>query len=569
MSDLVFHGGFKGAVFGSQQFTMRNLAFYNAVTAISQLYDWGWTYESITIWNCSVGLDMTNGGPTAPAVGSATFIDSYIAHTPIGIKTAYNANSQPATAGSLIIVNTFVKDVAIVVQGAGDVTALAGTAAGSTESKFIAAWGEGHKYVPDGPTTFQGPIDFPHRPFSLLDNGRYYERSKPQYESSPTSRFVSVRSGGAKGDGVADDTAALQKILVDAKNAGQIVFFDAGTYRITTTLRIPAESRIVGESYPVIMSSGAYWSDMANPQPVVSVGAPGESGTVEWSDMVVATQGAQPGAWLIEWNLASSGTPSGMWDVHTRIGGFTGSKLQVADCPVTPTVSITAATVNNQCIGAFGSMRVTASASGLYMENCWLWSADHDLDDAGSTQITVYAGRGLLIESKAGSIWLVGTAVEHHTLYQYQLVGTQNVFMGQIQTESAYFQPNPPATVPFPAVPALSDPDFVASCKDVVGNCAVGWGLRIVESKNVLVYGAGLYSFFDNYSTACSAVGNGATCQTRIFDLQVSRGRPENVVVYNLNTVGATSMVEFNGKSLAKYSDNLNNFPSSIALFMV
>jgi hypothetical protein len=31
----------------------------------------------------------------------------------------------------------------------------------------------------------------------------------------------------------------------------------------------------------------------------------------------------------------------------------------------------------------------------------------------------------------------VGTAVEHHTLYQYQFASTKDIFMGQIQTETA------------------------------------------------------------------------------------------------------------------------------------
>lgn len=56
MNDLVFYGGNAGAVFGNQQFTMRNLSFYNSVTAINQLWDWGWTYKSISINNCSIGL---------------------------------------------------------------------------------------------------------------------------------------------------------------------------------------------------------------------------------------------------------------------------------------------------------------------------------------------------------------------------------------------------------------------------------------------------------------------------------------------------------------------------------
>ena len=40
MNDLVFYGGRIGCVFGNQQFTVRNLTFYNTVTAINQIWDW-------------------------------------------------------------------------------------------------------------------------------------------------------------------------------------------------------------------------------------------------------------------------------------------------------------------------------------------------------------------------------------------------------------------------------------------------------------------------------------------------------------------------------------------------
>ena len=114
------------------------------------------------------------------------------------------------------------------------------------------------------------------------------------------------------------------------------------------------------------MSSGSYFNDISNPKPVVQVGTPGSTGQVEWSDMIVSTQGTQAGAILIEWNLSTSGgTPSGMWDVHARIGGFTGSNLQVAQCTKTPT----SGAVNEACIGGYMTMHITASASGLYMEN--------------------------------------------------------------------------------------------------------------------------------------------------------------------------------------------------------
>jgi glucan 1,3-beta-glucosidase len=99
----------------------------------------------------------------------------------------------------------------------------------------------------------------------------------------------------------------------------------------------------------------------------------------------------------------------------------------------------------------------------------------------------------------------VGTAVEHHTLYQYQLYHTTDIFMGQIQTETAYYQPNPPAPIPFTPIAALNDPDFAAYCAGHSGTCADGWGLRVLDSQNIFVYGAGLYSFFSNYSTGTSS----------------------------------------------------------------
>lgn len=61
-----------------------------------------------------------------------------------------------------------------------------------------------------------------------------------------------------------------------------------------------------------------------------------------------------------------------------------------------------------------------------------------------------------------------------------------------------YYQPNPQAPAPFTAVSSLNDPTF-SNCAGQAANCYDAWGLRIVNSKNVLIYGAGHYSFFNNY----------------------------------------------------------------------
>ena len=313
MTDLVFEGGLNGANWGNQQFTMRNLTFSNAVTAINQLWDWGWTYKSIAINNCSTGLNMSSKDPTSGqlTVGSVTMIDSSIDETPVGLATARNVNSFPPTSGSLIIENVDFDNVATAVSGISTLSI----------NEISSGFGAGRSYTPSG-NTINGAIENLSRPASLLQSdGRFYERSKPQYSTEPLEMFYSVRSAGAKGDGVADDTTALQHVINLAAFLNKIVFFDFGIYRVTRTLYVPPGSRIIGESYPVILSSGRFFANMNKPQPVVRIGIPGDKGSVEWSDMIVSTQGSQAGAILIEINIESPpGSPTGLWDVHTRIG---------------------------------------------------------------------------------------------------------------------------------------------------------------------------------------------------------------------------------------------------------
>jgi glucan 1,3-beta-glucosidase len=157
----------------------------------------------------------------------------------------------------------------------------------------------------------------------------------------------------------------------------------------------------------------------------------------------------------------------------------------------------------------------------------------------------------------------VGTAVEHHTLYQYQFANTKNIYAGFIQTETPYYQPNPSAPYPFTSVSTLNDPVFPSSCPTSTP-CANAWGLRILNSNNILIYGAGLYSFFDNYSTTCSNNPGPENCQSAIASVE---GTVSQVHVYCLSTVGTTNMLVRSGSVVAVYSDNNNVYPDTIALY--
>ncbi|KAI1006484.1 Glucan 1,3-beta-glucosidase [Podosphaera aphanis] len=546
MTDLTFNGGKFGAFLGNQQFTTRNLVFNNCQTAIYMNWNWAWTLSGISISNSKVGIDMANGGTTGQTVGSVLLVDSKISNTPIGITTAYST-TQGVTNGTLILDNVdFSENVPVAVMDVGNKATLV---AGNSK---VASWVQGHEY---SASSQGGPVqhnpDPVTKPKNLLNNnGDIFARSKPQYENTPLASFKSVKSAGAKGDGVTDDTTVIQG-LFNSVGPTDIVYFDHGAYVVTSTIKVPKNIKITGEIWPLIMAGGTKFSDASNPVPVFQVGQVGDVGSVEMSDLIFETIGPQPGAVLVEWNVAQESQGSaGMWDVHMRVGGTAGTKLQSDVCTKDPAGS----NMNPACEGAFLLLHVTSQAS-IYLENNWFWVADHELDLPGFSQISLYSGRGVLIESAQGPVWLYGTSSEHNALYQYQISDASNVYMALIQTETPYYQSNPDATKPFSPVAAYKDPIFS-------GNAAENksWGLRITHSSNIFVYGGGLYSFFENYSEECLTTSD---CQTNMVSLESS----SKIYLYGLSTKASTNMVSVNGAPAALDKDHKNNFCSTLAMF--
>jgi glucan 1,3-beta-glucosidase len=390
------------------------------------------------------------------------------------------------------------------------------------------------------------------KPASLLKNGAILERSKPLYADVEASSFISVKSAGAKGDGTTDDTEAIQKIF-DSYKDGQIIYFDHGAYVITSTIKVPKDIKITGEIWPMLMAHGPKFGDQEKPVPLFQVGQKGDTGSVEMSDLIITTKGPAPGAILMEWNLAGSSQGSaGMWDVHFRIGGAAGTELQSDTCPKTPKDKTTP---KKECMAAFMLLHVTKTGSA-YLENTWFWTADHELDLKDHNQINVYTGRGVLIESH-NPVWLWGTSSEHHQLYNYQVSNAKNVFMGLIQSETPYYQSNPTALTPYTPQDSWNDPTF-ANCK--TNSCRKAWGLRVLGSSDVFVYGAGLYSFFENYAQSCL---KSEDCQENMVEIDCS-----DIKLYGLSTKAAVNMVTSSeGMSMVPGKPNKSNFCSTIALF--
>jgi hypothetical protein len=484
-------------------------------------------------------------------VGSIVLADAIIANTQNGIITSLYAENST----SLLLQNVgFFNVKTSIIDTAKDKVLLAGG-----DEVLKDSWGFGMMNNASGAVSFIDGQDIPamNRSEAILGSQAYvksnlFTRRRPQYENIGRDQVINVKNMGAKGDGSTDDTAILNYVFSYAANLSSVVYIPYGVYKIQDTLHVPVGSRIVGQAWSQIMATGDNFADIDNPRVAVKVGYSGDVGIVEIQDLLFTVSGPTAGVILVEWNVEQSLQGSAaMWDSHIRIGGAVGSKLQKAQCPKKT------GKINKDCIAASLLLHLT-SKSTAYLENIWVWVADHDLDIASQDQIDVYAGRGILIESQLA--WLYGTASEHSTLYQYQLSGAKNILMAMIQTESPYYQPVPLAPSPFTPGNFRDDPKF-EDCESSSKTCAVSWAVRILDSSSIWILGSGLYSWFSDYSQDCLDT---ADCQERAFEIEQSF----DVWVYNLCTKAIVEMITpFRGTpTYAK--DNVNGFLSSILVWL-
>jgi glucan 1,3-beta-glucosidase len=251
---------------------------------------------------------------------------------------------------------------------------------------------------------------------------------------------------------------------------------------------------------------------------MVQVGNPGDIGIAQFSDMLFTVADILPGCILLEVNMAGANPGDvGSWNTHFRVGGALGSEVETG-CQ----------DGNNPCKAAFLLLHLTESAS-MYIEDMWGWTADHDLDLNYNQAIST--GRGALIEATKGT-WLVGTAFEHNTMYQYNLASAQNVFVAMQQSETPYWQGTGgpyQAPAPWTVDSSFADPTF-DNCQANDPNCRMAWYELVNGGSELYIYGSGFWTFFNDLSTCQGANG---TCQDNAVDIQ---GSPSQLYWWNLNT---------------------------------
>ncbi|KAK5630292.1 hypothetical protein RRF57_006007 [Xylaria bambusicola] len=527
MSDVTFTGDG-----GSQQFSAARLTFNGCNTAVQLIWNWGWVWKSITVNNAQVGFRLYDDG--GPIPGSITIMDSTFTNIKgSAIEMAVPKDVRDSGFTGLILDNVN----------------LGGKIQDHWSSQVI---------LPAGYYKTNAPMDYTREP-TLLDSpvtglqvAPYFERKRNQYTDKSAADFVHLKDQGAKGDGVTDDTAAVQKAFNAYGDGSKIIFVDAGTYILKDTVTIPKDAKIVGETWSQFAASGSKFSDASKPVVMLKVGNSGDVGTVELQDLILTSKGPTPGVVLMEWNvLAKTPGAAALWDVHVRLGGATGTQLTPTECPPT-----TSGTNPSRCQVASMLLHVTKNASG-YFDNMWLWVSDHMIDDPNLTdplngleQNSVYSARGMLIESQKAT-WLYGTASEHSVFYQYNFNGARNIVTTFLQTESAYYQPTPAPPAPFNNVVGVfpSDPNYSCNGSDMDG-CDESWAVIMRNCQNVHIGAAGTYSWFRTYSQECI---DGHTCQKALWllDKNYDNNRLQNVIA-----IGAKNIIVSPGGSVISSTAN-------------
>lgn len=101
-----------------------------------------------------------------------------------------------------------------------------------------------YKNTPSGPTVQTGPIENPYISRTIQDT---------------LDDTVNIRKFGAAGDGITDDTGALQRAITHAAKNKKVLDLNEGTYRISGEILIPpfAELRGAGSDKTSIVASSA------------------------------------------------------------------------------------------------------------------------------------------------------------------------------------------------------------------------------------------------------------------------------------------------------------------------
>jgi hypothetical protein len=226
----------------------------------------------------------------------------------------------------------------------------------------------------------------------------------------PMQEWVNVRKLGAKGDG-SDDTAALQA-AIDGHRA---LYFPSGVYRVTNTLRLRADSVLIGfnpsTTQITVTDDATNFTGEGEPVPVVESA---KGGAAILTGIGIATSNMDRRAAGLVWR---AGSRSMVEDVNFRFGPGRGNALLAPNLPkpAQPPQNF-AASMETQ----YPSLWVKDGGGGIFRG---IWTAN------------TLAKAGLLVENTTTPSVVYQMSCEHHMHHETQFHHASNWTVYALQTE--------------------------------------------------------------------------------------------------------------------------------------
>ena len=236
----------------------------------------------------------------------------------------------------------------------------------------------------------------------------------------PMSTWVNIRTLGAVGDGVADDTAALRKAISEH----QTIYFPSGQYRVTDTITLKPDTVLIG-LHPsitrILLADGAAaFQGVGSPKPLLE--AP-KGGSNILTGIGLYTNGINPRAVALKWMagkdsivddvrfLGGHGTvnPDATPEENERMWEQIYNNNQTAD-----------SNIHRRWDGQFPSLWITDGGGGTFV-NIWTPSS--------------FAQAGLYISNTTTSGRVYELSSEHHVRNEVVLRNVSNWQIYALQTE--------------------------------------------------------------------------------------------------------------------------------------
>lgn len=226
-------------------------------------------------------------------------------------------------------------------------------------------------------------------------------------------KWVNIRTLGAKGDGVTDDTEVFRRAIADHR----AIYIPSGYYVITDTLNLKPETALIGlhpnRTQLIVPDRTPAFQGIGGPKPLIE--AP-KGGTNILFGIGLYTNGINPRALAVKW---MAGAASMMNDVRFLGGHGTGKPDGTRENPYN-NAHTADPDLNRRWDNQYASLWVTEGGGGTFFD---IWTP------------STFAQSGMLISNTSTEGRIYSMSSEHHVRYEIQLNGVSNWQIYALQTE--------------------------------------------------------------------------------------------------------------------------------------